>query len=133
MRLSRKGEYACLAMIDLAQQYGKGLTSTAAISKRKGIPPKYLEQILAALKQAGYVRSRVGAGGGHRLAKDPSRISVAQVLRLIDGPLAPVTSVSRYFYESTPIEKSPKMKRLLQDIRDYIAARLEKTTFHDLI
>lgn len=132
MRLSRKAEYACLAIIDLSEQYGQGTISASAISKRKHIPPKYLEQILSALKQAGYIRSRVGPGGGHQLAKAPSKISVAEILRLIDGPLAPVSSVSRYFYESTPIEKSPKMKRLLREIRDYIAERLERATFADL-
>ena len=133
MRLSVKGEYACLALIDLSRNYDNGLVKIEQISIRQKIPQKYLEQILLLLKKAGYLRSKRGADGGYKLSRSPDQINVADVIRLIDGPLAPVESVSKFFYERTPIEKEPKLKNLLQEVRDYIAAKMEGTTFADLL
>ena len=133
MKLSRKGEYACLAMLDLAERYGQGYIKTADICQRKGIPKSYLEQILLLLRRSRYVRSARGMDGGHQLAKSPSEISVAEIVRLIDGALAPVESASEYFYESTPIEKSAGFLKLFKEIRNYISEKLEHTTFADLL
>ncbi|HAU36127.1 MAG TPA: Rrf2 family transcriptional regulator [Phycisphaerales bacterium] len=133
MKLSRKSEYACLALIDLAENYSQGLVKVADICRRQEIPKKFLEQILLLLKHAGYVQSTRGAEGGYRLAKPPEKISLADILRLMDGALAPVESVSRYFYEHTPIERQPKLIELFREIRDSIAERMEKTTLADLI
>ncbi|GAK55873.1 transcriptional regulator, BadM/Rrf2 family [Candidatus Vecturithrix granuli] len=133
MKLSRKGEYACLAMLDLAEHYGEGYVKTADICQRKGIPKSYLEQILLILQRSRYVRSARGMDGGHQLTKPPSDISVAEIVRLIDGPLAPVDSASEYFYEPTPIEKSPGFLKLFKEIRNYISSKLEQTTFADLL
>lgn len=133
MRLSRKSEYACLALLDLAERYAEGLTKIDQIAERKKIPKKYLEQILLLLKSTGHVRSVRGAEGGYRLARPPREITLAEIIRVIEGPLAPVESVSKYFYEHTPIEASPKLVGLLQEIRDYIAERMENTTFADLV
>ena len=133
MRLSRKGEYACLAMLDLAEHYGEGYVKTADICQRKGIPKSYLEQILLILQRGRYVRSARGVEGGHQLTKSPSDINVAEIVRLIDGPLAPVDSASEYFYESTPIEQSPGFLNLFKEIRNYISAKLEQTSFADLL
>lgn len=133
MKLSRKGEYACLAMLDLAEHYGKGYVKTADICQRKGIPKSYLEQILLILQRSRYVRSARGMEGGHQLTKPPSDINVAEIVRLIDGPLAPVDSASKYFYESTPIEKSPGFLNLFKEIRNYISTKLEQTSFADLL
>ncbi len=133
MKLSAKSEYACLALIDLSENYNKDLTRIEDISKRKKIPKKFLEQILLLLKRAGYLKSRRGAEGGYKLAKPPEKISVAEVIRLMDGALAPVESVSKYFYEKTPIEQNKQLINLMRNIRDYISNRLEGTTFADLI
>jgi Rrf2 family protein len=133
MKLSRKGEYACLAILDLAEQHGNGYVKTADICSRKHIPKSYLEQILLLLRRARYIRSARGIEGGHMLAKDPAEITIAEVVRLIDGPLAPVDSVSEYYYEHTPIEKSPAFLRLFKEIRDLIAQKMEQTTFADLL
>ena len=133
MRLSRKGEYACLAILDLAERYGQGYIKTADICGRKGIPKSYLEQILLILRRGRYIRSARGTEGGHQLAKPPSEINVAEIVRLIDGPLAPVESASEYFYESTPIEKSEGFLILFKEIRNYISDRLEQTSFADLL
>lgn len=133
MKLTAKSEYACLALLDLAEHYSKGMIKTEDIARRKKIPRKYLEQILLLLNKAGYLRSRRGIDGGYMLSKDPGRVSVAEVIRLMDGALAPVESASRYFYHSTPIERSKTLIRLMKGIRNYISRTLEKTTFADLI
>jgi Rrf2 family protein len=133
LRLSVKSEYACLALIDLVERYDQGLSKIAGIASRKKIPKKYLEQILLILNRNGYVSSRKGAEGGYRLAKAPDRISLAEILRLMDGALAPVYSVSEYFYEPTPIERNPNLLRVFKEIRDVVAARLESVSFDQLV
>lgn len=133
MKLSKKSEYACLALIDLSENYNKGLIKMDSISKRKKIPKKYLGQILLLLKGAGYIGSKRGQEGGYKLSKHPNEISVAEIVRLMDGALAPVESVSTYFYEHTPIENSKKLILLFKDIRDWGVKKLETTTFEDLI
>lgn len=133
MKLSIKSEYACLALIHLAEHFNSGMIKSEEIAARKGIPKKFLDQILFLLKNAGYVKSKRGPEGGYRLARDPSRINVAEILRLLDGPLAPVHSASTHYYEATPIERNPKMLKVLVDIRNYAAQRLENTSFKDLI
>jgi Rrf2 family cysteine metabolism transcriptional repressor len=132
MRLSSKSEYACLALIELAQNYSSGWMTIEDISKSQGIPKKYLENILLILNRTGYLTSRRGVHGGYKLSKDPSSISVAEIVRLMDGALAPVHSVSKYFYQHTPIERNKNLHELLAQIRDYISDRLENTTFKDL-
>jgi len=133
MRLSRKSEYACLAMVDLAQHYRAEPVNMTSLAKRNAIPKKYLEQILLALKRAGYVRSSRGPGGGYKLAKPPRRISLAEIIRLMDGPLAPVVSVSKYFYEHTPVEVDKRLIRIFKDIRDYAARKLERSYLSDFL
>jgi len=133
VRLSRKCEYACLAMIDLAERHEEGVVSAGGIAKRKSIPKKYLDQILHALKTSGYLRSVRGAQGGYRLAKAPEQISLAEIIRLMDGSIAPTESVSQYFYQKTPIETSRKVLEVFRDIRDYAARKLENTTLADIV
>jgi Rrf2 family cysteine metabolism transcriptional repressor len=133
MRLSRKSEYALLALVDLACRYGKGRAKIIEISERNGIPKKYLEQIFLQLKGAGYVRSIRGASGGYELAKNSSEITLAEIIRLIDGPLASVGSASLYFFEHTPIERNEKLLSVFKEIRDIVANKLENTTLEQLI
>lgn len=133
MKLSAKSEYACLALIDLAEHYAKGLVKSSEIAARKKLPKKFLDQILCILKNAGYIKSKRGADGGYHLSMDPSKISLAEILRLMDGPLAPVYSVSTYFYQKTPIEQNKKMLKILKEIRDHIANKMESTTLADII
>lgn len=133
MKLSTRSEYACLALIDLAQNQGEGVCTIHDIATRRKIPRKYLEQILLTLRRSGYLTSRKGASGGYRLARPAGEITLAEIIRLMDGALAPVGSVSRYFYEPTPLEQSPKLTALMREIRDYLSDRLERTTFADMI
>jgi Rrf2 family protein len=133
MKLSTKSEYACLALIDLSENYSKGWIKIKSISKRKKIPKKYLEQILLLLNRAGYLRSKAGTSGGYALSKKPKEISIAEIVRLMDGALAPIGSVSKYFYESTVIDQNKNLIKLFKEIRDYISNKMESTTFADLI
>ncbi|RKY56152.1 MAG: Rrf2 family transcriptional regulator [Candidatus Neomarinimicrobiota bacterium] len=134
MKLSVKSEYACLALIELSGIYASGQVCTISkIAENKGIPKKYLEQILLILKRGGFVKSQKGSEGGYKLAKAPADIHVAEIIRLMDGALAPVESVSTYFYEHTPIEKSPKLLDVFRQIRNYISDTLENLSFEDLL
>ena len=123
-----------MALIDLEKNHKSNELSTiTAIAERNQIPKKYLEQILLILKRGAYVKSYKGAEGGYKLAKEPQKISLAEIIRLMDGALAPVESVSKYFYEPTPIEKNKKLLGVFKQIRDYISNTLEKVTFADLM
>lgn len=133
MKLSNRGEYACLAMIDLAVHYGAGLRTIGEIAERRAIPRKFLEQILISLRNAGFVASRMGPHGGYELSRPPSQISVADIIRVTDGMLAPVASVSRFHYAPTPVEASPKLLARLRSIREYTERLLEGTSLADLI
>lgn len=133
MRLSIKSEYACLALIDLAKSYNKVWISSRELSSNYEIPLKFLEQILLLLKQGGFVRSRRGPDGGYMLTRDPGKINLAEVLRFINGPIASTNSVSKFFYESTPLERNKKLKSVFQDIRDYASKKLENAALTDLI
>lgn len=133
MKLSTKSEYACLALIDLSENYGAGYIKIEDICQRQGLPRKYIEQILLSLKKAGYLKSRRGADGGYMLSRKPDEISLAEIVRLMDGALAPVNSVSVYFYENTPLEKNEALIKVFRDIRDYTADKMENTNFSQLI
>ncbi len=133
MKLSAKSEYACLALLYLSENYNKGLYTIADIAKHKKIPKKFLEQILLILKRGGYVNSRKGSIGGYKLAKSPDNITVAEIIRLMDGALAPVDSVSKYFYEPSPIEESKELIDLFRGIRDFVSDKLESTNFSNLL
>jgi Rrf2 family protein len=84
------------------------------------------------LKKSGYVVSSRGVTGGYRLSKPPSGINLAEIIRLIDGPIAPIASVSQYFYQHTPSEQNDKLLACFKDIRDYAAAKLEELTLDKL-
>ena len=133
MRLSRKSEYALLALIDLAYNYGSETMKIIEVANRNNIPKKYIEQIFLQLKGAGYVKSIRGANGGYELAKAPGEISLAEIIRLIDGPLASVGSASLHFFEHTPVERNEKLLQIFKDIRNFVADKLENTTLEHLL
>jgi len=132
MKLTTRSEYALLALICLARRDPNEYISGEAIASEQGIPAKFLQQILLALKHARYVQSTKGQHGGYKLAKTPAEISLAEIVRLFDGALAPTESVSKYFYESTPIEKEEKLINVFRDIRDFVADKLEGTTLEQV-
>lgn len=93
MKLSTKTRYGTRAILDLAMHYGEGPIFVKDIARRQGISKKYLDHIIASLKTAGLVKSFRGAHGGYVLAKDPSSIKLSEVIRVLEGPLAPVDCV----------------------------------------
>ena len=133
MKLTARSEYALLALVYLARHENEGYISVENIAKAQQIPPKFLEQLMLALKRAHLLRSTKGQHGGYALARKPDQITLAEVIRLFDGALAPTESVSENFYESTPIEKEKKLTRVFKDIRDYVSQKLEKTTIADVM
>jgi len=133
MRLSTKGEYASRAMLELSRRYREGPIHSREISKVQEIPPHFLQQILLLLKRAGYLKSRKGRMGGYILAKPPDEINVAEVIRVMDGPLAPIDCVSVMAHETCPMEGTCGLRWLWKDVRDAVAEILEKTTFADLV
>lgn len=133
MKLTSRSEYALLALVHLARHESEGYISTETIATAQQIPLKFLEQIMFALKRAKYLRSSKGQHGGYQLAKPAGKISLAEVIRLFDGALAPTESVSKYFYESTPIEKEQNLVKVFKGIRDYVSETLEHTTIADVM
>lgn len=133
MKLTTRSEYALLALIYLSRREGGGYIPLSKIAEAQKIPVKYLEQLAAVMCRAGYIKSAKGNRGGYALARSPGKITLAEVIRLFDGALAPDSAVSRYFYRSTPIEREKKMILLLKDIRDYISEKLETKTLKDLV
>ena len=132
MKLTAKSEYALLAMVHLARQAPQAYLSVGDIAAERRIPRKYLEQILLTLKQARFVRSRKGQTGGYQLAKPAARINLADLIRVLDGSLAPTDSVSRYFYVPTPIEGERNLLGVFRRIRDFAAETLEQTSLADV-
>lgn len=94
MKLSTKGEYGLRAMFDLAQHFGQGPISLKSVAERQGISEHYLEQLIAGLRKAGLVKSVRGAQGGYALAKEPGELTVGDVIRVLEGPIAPMDCVS---------------------------------------
>ena len=133
MKLTSRSEYALLALVYLARHPANEYISIDTIARAQGIPPKFLEQLMLALKRAHFLRSTKGQHGGYALAKTPAEISLAEVIRLFDGALAPTESVSENFYESTPIEKEKSLTAVFKDIRDYVSNKLETTTIADVM
>ncbi len=133
MRLSNRTEYALLALVELARLKPDEYMHGQLISKKQAIPISFLQQILFSLKQARIVKSVKGKSGGYALSKKPSEISLASVVRLFDGPLAPSRTVSEFFYEKTPIANEKKITKVLKEIRDYISDKLENLYLSDLV
>jgi len=91
-----------------------------------------LEQILLELRKAGLLQSRRGVGGGYSLIKSPEEITLAQVIRIVDGPLAPLSCVSKWAHISCPEEKNCGLRSVMLDVRNAIARILERITFADV-
>ncbi|MBR4465767.1 Rrf2 family transcriptional regulator [bacterium] len=132
MKLTSKSEYTLLALIFMARKPKGSYVKIEEICQAYDIPKKYLEQLLTIMRSNGLVKTRRGAEGGYALAKDSRDITAADIVRIMDGPIAPTDSVSRYFYQATPLEKEDTALELFRDIRDYAAKVMESKTLYDL-
>jgi Rrf2 family protein len=137
MNLSKRGEYALRALIDLgiASELGWPMLQISELAAKEKLPIKFLEQIFTQLKAAGYVKSRRGKFGGYSLARPMKRIKFGAVIRLIDGPLAPIRCVSRTSYArcSCPDEVHCGLRMLMLDVRNAISTVLDRFTLADIV
>src|ERR671935_181063 len=115
MKLSKRGEYALRALIDLgiASELGWPMLQISELASKEKLPIKFLEQILTQLKAAGYVKSRRGKFGGYSLARPMNRIKFGAVIRLIDGPLAPIRPRRRTMASRNTKEKLMFIQKLI--------------------
>src|SRR5208282_5380066 len=138
MRLSKKGEYAIRALVEIGFESHlrpKNLIQISTVAERTNIPEKFLEQILLALRNGGILKSKRGVEGGYALAKAPTDITLGEVVRLLDGPLAPIPCVSQTAYEpcSCPDEESCGLRIAMKQVRDAICAILDNYKLDRLI
>jgi len=134
--LSKKTKYGLKALSYLARQKESGPVQIANISQSENIPQKFLESILLSLRKTGFLSSKKGKGGGYYLLKPPNEISVAEVYRILEGPIALVPCVSLNFYEKCEDcldEKKCSVHRLMIQVRDNTLAILNNNTLADLI
>lgn len=136
MKLSRRGEYATKALLILgASDQERGVSATE-IAKAAQIPEPFLNQILLTLKNGGVLRSRRGARGGYVLNRPASQITIGDVARLMDGPLAPIPCASVTAYEPCPSCPEPeacRLRLLMREVRDAVSDILDNTSLADLI
>jgi len=132
MRISNKGLYALEAMMRLAQEFRCGPTTIHAISASEGIPEKFLELILLDLKAARLVESVRGAKGGYHLKRAPSRIFLGEIIRTIDGPLAPLADAEGLRHLVKSDKKHSSLYKILLDVRNSAARILDHTSLADI-
>jgi Rrf2 family protein len=133
MKVSKRGEYGMRALCHLAERFGEGYVHVKRISDAEGIPQKFLEGILLELRRAGVLHSRRGNEGGYSLARSPETILVGDVMRLLDGPLAPLASASELRQLAKPKAKRRGFYSVMLDVRNAVSEILDKTTFADLL
>jgi len=137
MKLSKRGEYALRSLINLgiAAKVGRSLVRVTELAKAEDLPIKFLEQVMQQLREAGIVESERGKHGGYRLAKPAAQIHIGEIVRLIDGPLAPIGCVSQTAYEpcNCPDEAHCGLRMLMLDVRNAIAAILDRYTLADVV
>ena len=132
MKISQKGLYALQAMMMLARHYQQGAIKIRDIAYEENLPEKFLELILLELKNARMVESARGAKGGYQLRRSPSEIPLSEIIRLIDGPLAPLGDAEQL---RSLVDRDKEHRALYQvflDVRDAAARILEHTTLADI-
>ena len=133
--LSKKAKYGLKALLYLAERSAGRNALIADIAAHENIPKKFLDMILLEMRTAGLLASRKGKGGGYALALPPQRIRIGTVIRLLDGPLAPISCVSRTAYrpcDDCTSESACRIRVLMGSVRDAIANILDTTTLDDL-
>jgi len=133
--LSSKAKYGLKAMVHLARREGEGTILIADIAGSERIPRKFLDAILLELKLQGFLVSKKGKGGGYALGKPARTIAVGDIIRVLDGPLAPVPCVSRTAYrrcDDCVDELACSVRAVMQDVRDAVAQILDNTNLEEL-
>jgi Rrf2 family protein len=137
VKLTKKGEYGLRTLIQLgiAEKLGRDVVSVSELAESENLPYKFIENILQELRKDGYVESKRGKDGGCRLAKPMSDITIGEVVRLIDGRLAPIGCASETDYEkcTCPDEVHCGLRMLMIDVRNAIAQILDRYTLDDVV
>ena len=133
--LSKKSQYAFKALAYLTEKYKEGPVLIAEIARKKKIPVKFLETILLELKREEILDSKKGKGGGYFLKKNPAKVKMSTIIRLINGPIAMLPCVSLYFYERCKNcdEKKCSLHDVMIEVRDATLKIVENRTLADLI
>jgi Rrf2 family protein len=134
--ISKKTKYAIKALIHLAKNYGHGPILISSLSEKEKIPKKFLEAILLDLRKQGILGSKMGAGGGYYLIKKPNEVTLSQILRSTDGPIALVPCVSLNFYERCEdciSEEICSIRNVMIDVREATLKILSTTTLEEMI
>ncbi len=134
--ISKKTKYGLKAVIYLAKHYDKGPILITDLAKAERIPRKFLETILLELRKQGILHSKKGKGGGYTLGKPPADITLAEIIRVLDGPLALVSCVSQTAYQrcaECKSEEQCEIRMIMKEVRDAMSSILDKTSLADLI
>jgi Rrf2 family protein len=129
--LSKRTQYSLRALYALARNHGRGPVLIAQMAREEAIPKKFLEQILLSLKGSELVVSKKGKGGGYALARPPQEISIGEVIRRIEGPLAPLPCASETRFrkcDECPDIETCGTRIVMREVRDAIAEILDRTT-----
>lgn len=132
--LSKKTKYALQAVMVLTREYQKGPVLISEIAGQENIPQKFLEAILLQLKNRGILGSKKGKGGGYFLGRPPEKITFGEIVRMMDGPLAPVPCVSETAYmpcTECNDERTCGIRMVMKEVREALAEILDSTTFRD--
>src|SRR6202050_2918601 len=132
MRVSKRTDYALRAMFTLVDHYGGAPIPIRELARRNDAPKRFLEQIMLALKAQGWVDSAAGIRGGYFLAKNPSKITMGEVVRHFDGILAPLDCVSITGYKRCSQSPVCRLRSVFHDVRNYIADLMDKATLAEI-
>lgn len=131
MRITKKGEYALRALVDLALNYKKGVRQIHEIVKNEGLPEKFLEQIFITLKNAGIINSKRGVGGGYYLNKPPNKISLGEIISVVEGPISPIECMNNND-QGCPKELTCGIRSIMMDIGNLTVELLNKITLAEI-
>lgn len=132
MKLTKRGEYGLRALLALALFYGQKTLSLREISIQEKLPVKFLEQIMMTLKRSGFVESVKGKHGGYSLARRPEEITAGEVIRAVDGPLAPVITASEIEKRIRREDHHTGLYSVLLDVRNAISEILDHKSLADI-
>ena len=135
MKLSKRSEYGLRALLDMAARDHQWPAPLKDLAEHNNIPIKFLEQIFLILRHAGIVRSVAGARGGYRLGRPAQDITLGQVIRTLDGTIAPVGCISKIAYEpcTCPDERTCPLRAAMNQVRDAIVAVVDNTSLADAV
>jgi Rrf2 family protein len=133
MKLSKRSKYGLLALMDLAARKDRNPVHLKELAERNNIPVKFLEQIFVTLRNSGIVHSQIGAGGGYALGRPAKYIMLGEIIRILDGTIAPVSCISKIAYEpcTCPDERSCPVRAVMNRVRDSIVGVIDNTSLAD--